>query len=113
MERDSHDGPDISRPLSISQPRPVIYSLAKKFVALGRLSKVRATLRYVTLSRILAMTKHHAAWTHFSPQLVLISLTGLQKDPLLHSGERVKKKLIEWISFLHSDTSSSIETSPS
>ena len=92
MERDSHDGPDISRPLSISKPRPVIYSLAKKFVVLGRLSKVRATLRYVNLSRILAMTKHHAAWIHFSPQLVLILLTGLQKDPLLHSGERVGKK---------------------
>ena len=99
MERDSHDGPDISRPLSISQPRPVIHSLAKKFVALGRLSKVRATLRYVTLSRILAMTKHHAAWTHFSPQLVLISLTCLQKDPLLHSGERVDQKKNLWNGF--------------
>ena len=36
------------------------------------------------------MTKHHTAWLHFSPQLVLILLTGLQKDPCLHSGERVE-----------------------
>ena len=45
------------------------------------------------------MTKHHTAWIHFSPQLVLILLTGLQKDPFLHSGERVegreKKPLYE------------------
>ena len=81
---------------------------------------MRATLRYVNLSRILAMTKHHTAWIHFSPQLVLILLTGLQKDPFLHSGERVegrKKKpctrliFIVRISFLNSNPSSSIETS--
>ena len=44
---------------------------------------------------------------------------GFQKDPTLHSGERVGEKtymrilLTGWISFLNSDPSSSIETSPS
>ena len=38
------------------------------------------------------MIKHHTAWIHFSLQLVLILLTGLQKDPFLHSGERVGEK---------------------
>ena len=94
MERDSHDGPDISRPLSLSKPRPVIYSLAalRSCRARAFVKKVRATLRCVNLSRISTMIKHHTAWIHLSPQLVLILLTGLQKDPFLHSGERVEKK---------------------
>ena len=39
MERDSHDGPKISRPPSIGKPRPVIHSLAEYLAVIGRLSK--------------------------------------------------------------------------